>query len=342
VDEALDGGDHRAATGRVLDWLAEAEGLPPIAAAGHRIVHGGGRYDRPVRVTPALIADLRGFIPFAPRHQPHNIAGIEALAAIRPDLPQIACFDTAFHAHMPPVRQRLPIPRALHEKGVRRYGFHGLSYQSIVARFERIVGAPLPARSVIAHLGAGASLAGVLEGRGVYTSMGFSPLDGLVMASRPGRLDPGVLLHLMRMEAIDAAALERLLYDACGLVGVSGLTGDMKTLMASGEPAAGEAIALYIDRLAQEIGAAAAALDGIDALIFTGGVGENAAPIRARTLDRLGWLGFRLDTEANGNGGPRLTMAGTEPAAYRVPTDEERVIAEACRTALDSAIPENH
>lgn len=334
TDEPLTEASHPAALARILGWLDGAPGLPPVRAAGHRIVHGGGVYDRPARVDAALIEACKRFIPFAPRHQPHNVAGIEALAAAAPGLPQVACFDTAFHATLPPERARLPIPRALHDKGVRRYGFHGLSFQSILARFEPLVGAPPPRRLVIAHLGAGASLCGVIDGESRYSSMGFSPLDGAMMASRPGRLDPGVILHLMREEGMGADALESLLYDRCGLYGASGLTGDMKALLADGSPAAREALALYIDRLAQEVAAAAAALDGIDALVFTGGVGENAAPIRAAALERLAWLGFALDPAGNGRGGPLLTSSRSERAAYRVPTDEQSVIARACREAL--------
>lgn len=333
-DRALGPCDHRGALSALIERLggarAAADGLPRIAAAGHRIVHGGGVHAAPARVDADLIARLRGYIPFAPRHQPHAIAGIEALADIAPDLPQAACFDTGFHAGLPAERARLPLPRRFHEAGLRRYGFHGLSYQSIIGRFADLTGAALPARAVIAHLGAGASLAGVRDGRGVHTTMGFSPLDGLMMASRPGRLDPGVVLHLMRVEGLDADGLERLLYDECGLLGVSGFSGDMKTLMESDAPEAVEALTLYTDRLVQEIAAATAALDGIDALIFTGGVGENAVGLRADVLDRLAWLGFRCDRTANAAGGPLLSEAGTTPAAYRVPTDEQRVIAEAC------------
>ncbi len=302
-------------------------------------MHGGGRFDRPQRVDDTVLAELARFVPFAPRHQPHNIAGIEALSRAAPDLPQVACFDTAFHAALPAERARLPVPARFDAAGVRRYGFHGLSYQSIVDRFPTVVGEALPARTVVAHLGAGASLCGLAEGRSVYTTMGFSPLDGMVMATRPGRLDPGVLLHLMRAEGLDLEALERMLYDESGLAGLSGAGGDMKALLAAeaDDRDAALAVAQYVDRLAQEVAAAAAALGGIDALVFTGGVGENAAPIRARALERLGWLGFRLDAAANTDGAVRLTVDGTRPAAFRVPTDEQETIARACRAVLESA-----
>ncbi|MBP5856779.1 acetate/propionate family kinase [Marivibrio halodurans] len=336
VDEVLGPAGHREALARVIGWLSgqDAGRLPGISAAGHRIVHGGGVFAAPERVNDALLERLRAFIPLAPRHQPHNIAGIEAMATLAPELPQVGCFDTAFHAAMPEVRTRLPVPDRFHRAGLRRYGFHGLSYQSIVDRFERMTGTGLPERLVVAHLGAGASLAGVRAGRGVYTTMGFSPLDGLMMATRPGRLDPGALLHLMREEGLDAARLERLLYDECGLLGVSDESADMKSLMESGTAGARVALDLYLDRLVQEIASAAAALDGIDALVFTGGVGENAVGLRAEALERLAWMGFRLDPAANAGHGPCITRDGGGPAAYRVPTDEQWVIAEACRTVL--------
>jgi acetate kinase len=258
-----------------------------VAAVGHRVVHGGTRFVAPVKVDAATIAALREIIPLAPLHQPHNVAAIEAVAAALPDTPQVACFDTAFHATMPEVAARFALPETYWEKGIRRYGFHGLSYEAILHR----LGNDIPSRLIIAHLGNGASLAAVKDGKCVATTMGFSTLDGLVMGTRAGLLDPGVILHLMRSEGFDLPRLEKLLYHESGLLGLSGETADMKTLLESDDRRARLAVEIYCTRIAREIGSLAAALEGLDALVFTGGVGENAAPVRARVAQAIRWLG---------------------------------------------------
>jgi acetate kinase len=275
---------------------------------GHRVVHGGTRFIAPVGIDAGTVAALKGLIPLAPLHQPHNVAAIEAVAAALPGVPQIACFDTAFHATQPEVAARFALPERYWRAGIRRYGFHGLSYEAILHRMTDV-----PPRLVIAHLGNGASMAAVRQGRCIATTMGFSALDGLMMGTRGGLLDPGVILHLIR-EGMSAAALERLLYHECGLLGVSEIGADMKTLLASDDPRARLAIEMYCSRIARELGSLAAALEGIDALVFTGGVGENAAPIRDQVCAMIRWLG--------------------PIAVHVVPTDEELTIARHARRLL--------
>ena len=247
---------------------------------GHRVVHGGSQFTHPLRIDDKAIEALAALNPLAPHHQPHNIAAIRAVAARLPRLPQIACFDTAFHATIPEEARRLPLPAEYEVRGIRRYGFHGLSYESIVAALPAVAGA-LPLRLIVAHLGNGASITAIKDGRSIATSMGFSTLDGLIMGTRSGAIDPGVLLHLMR-EGRSLAEIEDLLYNRAGLLGLSGISADMKTLLDSAAPAAAMAVSLYCYRINREIGSLAAALGGLDALVFTGGVGENAGPVRAR------------------------------------------------------------
>jgi acetate kinase len=292
---------HRDAVALLLDRLE-------VAAVGHRLVHGGTRFTAPVKIDAATIAALRDLIPLAPLHQPHNVAAIEAVAAALPDVPQVACFDTAFHAAMPETAARFALPEEYWRKGIRRYGFHGLSYEAILHR----LGADIPPRLVIAHLGNGASLAAVRNGQCIATTMGFSTLDGLVMGTRAGLIDPGVLLHLLR-EGMAPAGLEKLLYHQSGLLALGG-TADMKTLLEAGDARAEFAAEYYCERIAREVGSLAAALQGIDMLVFTGGVGENAAPIRARVTAKLHWLGA-LDIRV-------------------IPTDEELTIARHAKALL--------
>jgi acetate kinase len=319
--------NHADALLRLPDWLA-ANGLGrELAGAGHRVVHGGTRFTAPERVTPATLDELASLEPLAPHHQPHNVAAIRALVAQRPALPQVACFDTAFHAGMPPAAKSLGLPADFEAKGMRRYGFHGLSYEYVTDRLAQLCGGRLPRRLIIAHLGNGASMAAVLDGKGHATTMGFSTLDGIVMGTRIGSLDPGAILHLMREEHMDLTALEDLLYNKCGLLGLSGISADMKTLLESRDPRAAAAVEQYCYAIARHAGSLAAALGGLDALVFTGGVGENAAPIRARVCRELAWLGLDFDAGANEKAGPVLTRAGAKVATYVIPTDEERVIA---------------
>ena len=263
--------DHDEALAVLLDWLDGAVAGMQVVAAGHRVVHGGPQRRDHALVTPALIEELAGYAALAPHHQPHNVAAIRAVAERRPNLPQAACFDTAFHADQPAVASCLPLPRLYREKGLRRYGFHGLSYEYVTAALPAVGEMPLPARLAIAHLGNGASLAAVRDGRCIATTMGFSTLDGLVMGTRSGAIDPGALLYLLREEGLDEPALTDLLYNRAGLLGVSGLSADMRTLLASGDPAAAEAVDLFCYRIVRELGSLAAALGGLDALVFTAG-----------------------------------------------------------------------
>lgn len=294
---------------RGLAGLLETLGDMRLRAIGHRVVHGGKDYAAPILLDAGHVAALRRLTPLAPLHQPHNLAGIDAISRLLPDLPQVACFDTAFHHDQPSLARHLGLTRDLHEAGVRRYGFHGLSYEYIAAQLPQHLGAAADGRIIVAHLGSGASLCAMRNRRSIATTMGFSTLDGLLMATRCGTLDPGVLLYLMQTRDMDAAALADLLYQRSGLLGVSGLSGDMRTLQSSGEAAAREAIDLFCYRVCREAGSLAAALGGVDALVFTGGIGEHAHEIRERISAGLSWLGPALTT---------LTLA----------TDEEQVIAQ--------------
>src|SRR5688572_6346430 len=326
---------HADAMQLLIDRLAIALSPSDWLGAGHRIVHGGTRFSEPVIVAADTLKELAALIPLAPLHQPHNVAPIEALRAAMPDLPQVACFDTAFHAGQPEVAARLALPEKYWQAGVRRYGFHGLSYEAILHALPRIAGG-VPKRLVVAHLGNGASMAAVSDGKCAATTMGFSTLDGLIMGTRPGTIDPGALLHLLR-DGMAREELERLLYHESGVKGVSGMTADMKTLLESSDPNAKLAIDLYCYRIARELGSLAAALGGLDALVFTGGVGENATAIRARVCADTVWLGLQLDDDANRRGSPRISTAASPVAAWIVPTDEELTIARHTQRLLARA-----
>ncbi|HET6160981.1 MAG TPA: acetate/propionate family kinase [Dongiaceae bacterium] len=323
---------HEDAVQLLIDRLQIAQNPGDWLGAGHRIVYGGTRFSEPVRITAKVTAALRALIPLAPLHQPHNVAPIEALSKLMPDLPQVACFDTAFHASQPEIATRFALPEKYWQAGLRRYGFHGLSYEAILHALPGITGR-VPARLIVAHLGNGASMAAIHDGRCIATTMGFSTLDGLVMGTRPGAIDPGVLLHLLR-DGMKREELEQLLYHESGVKGVSGLTADMKTLLESSEPRAKLAIDLYCYRITRELGSLSAALGGLDALIFTGGVGENAVPVRARVCEDAHWLGLQLDAEANRRGGPLISTATSRVAAWLVPTDEELTIARHAQALL--------
>jgi len=330
--------DHAGALAVLLDWLHGDEQGLHITAAGHRIVHGGTEFTKPVRATPGVVRDLKKLSPLAPHHQPHNIAAIEALRNRLPSLEQVACFDTAFHARMPGEAAQLGLPAAYAQRGMRRYGFHGLSYEYVVGALPRITGAPLPDRLVIAHLGNGASMCAVENGIGIATTMGFSTLDGLPMGTRSGSLDPGAILHLMREDGLDLLGLEDLLYNRAGLLGISGISSDMRVLLESSEPDARDAIDYYCYRITRELGSLAATLGGIDALVFTGGIGENASPVRADVINRSGWLGLHLDQAANDGAGRRITSPDSAASAWIVPADEESIIA---RHTLDLLLGSN-
>ncbi len=321
-------GDHRGALSVLFDWM-DRHGGGGLLAAGHRVVHGGGRFREPVLVSPETLTTLESFCHLAPHHQPHNVAAIRALMDQRPGLPQVACFDTAFHATQPVEAVRLSLPAEYWDIGLRRYGFHGLSYEYVTSAFPEATGTALPARAIVAHLGNGASLCAVKDGTSIATTMGFSTLDGLMMGTRCGKMDPGVLIHLMRTEGLDTDGIEDLLYNRCGLLGASGISADMRVLLASGERRALEAVRQYTYRIRREVGSLAAALGGLDGLVFTGGIGENATPVRADVIRGLGWLGFALNEQANTAGQSRLTE-GDGPQAWVVPTDEQAVIARHC------------
>lgn len=325
---AVPAADHEQALRHLLDWLHTGHPNLDLCAAGHRVVHGGATYIHPVRVDATVLGYLEKLIPLSPLHQPHNLAGIHALARLRPDLPQVACFDTAFHHTLPPRARRFALPRELDECGIRRYGFHGLSYEHIAAVLPDCLGDVAADRVVVAHLGNGASLCALQHGRSVETSMGFTPLDGIPMASRCGALDPGVLLYLLREEGMEPAQLDDLLHHRAGLLGVSGLSADVRTLLASDDPHAAEALELFAYRTAQAIAGHAVALEGLDALVFTAGIGEHAAPVRAAICRHLAWLGLALDETANARHGPRISQANSRISAWVIPTDEEKVIAQ--------------
>lgn len=338
-DEALPaaaaGADaHESALAWLLGWLDEHLTALQLVAAGHRVVHGGTRFSAPVRIDDAVLAELEALIPLAPLHQPHNLRGIRALAAQLPELPQVACFDTAFHHTQDPRAAAFALPRALADEGVRRYGFHGLSYDYLSTQLPAVLGERAQGRVVLAHLGAGASLCALRKGRSVATTMGFTALDGLMMATRPGNLDPGVLLYLMEHKRLDAAAVTKLLYHHSGLLGVSGISPDMRVLLDSPAPEAAEAVELYCYRVAREIGSLMSALGGLDALVFTAGVGEHSAPVRARICELMGWAGVALDVALNTAHATRIDAAGSAIAVAVVPTDEEGMIARYTRHLL--------
>lgn len=321
-----EGFDHRVATREILKTGAELIRGTPVVAVGHRVVHGGTKYAAPVRVDPELIASLTTLVPLAPLHQPHNLAPIQAIAEAAPHIPQVACFDTAFHRGQPPLAQSFAIPRRFTESGVRRYGFHGLSYEYVTSRLSQLAPDLAAARVVIAHLGNGASLCAVHRGRSVASTMGFTAVDGLMMGTRCGSIDPGVLVYLMDEYKMDARAIEDLIYRQSGLLGVSGISSDMRGLRASSDPAAAEAIGLFVYRIIREIGSLAAALGGLDALVFTAGIGENDPATRAEVSAGCRWLGLELDEKRNADGKGRISTDASTVSAWVIPTDEERMI----------------
>ena len=326
--------DHRAALDWVLDWVYRHLSDIELVGVGHRVVHGGRHQHHPAPVTSALLCELEALCPLAPHHQPHNLSAIRAVAAKAEDLPQIACFDTAFHSNQPDVARRLPLPRRYHEQGIMRYGFHGLSYEFIASAVPDYNGGELPRRLVAAHLGNGASLCAIEDGMGIATSMGFSTLDGIMMGTRCGAMDPGVLLHLMHEEGLGEPELSELVYNQCGLLGVSGLSSDMQVLLGSDDPRAAEAIELFCYSLVQAMGSLVMVMQGADGLVFTGGIGEHAAAVRASVCAKLRWLGLVLDESANDNDGPLISAPESSIKVWVIPTDEELVIARHSRRLL--------
>ena len=317
-------------------WL-EAHGAGDLVAVGHRVVHGGTRFAAPVRCVDAVLRELDALVPLAPLHQPHNLAIIRAVAARSPQLPQVACFDTAFHRTLPEVAQRFALPRTLHDQGIRRYGFHGLSYEFVARRLREIDPVLAAGRVIVAHLGAGSSLCALHAGRSVDTTMSFTPLDGVPMATRCGALDAGVLLHLLAERQCTVEQLTHLLYYESGLLGISGISGDTRALLASDAPAAREAVEVFVYRVVREIGALVAVLGGLDALVFTGGIGEHQAAIRQAVCARAHFAGLELEAQANALNALQVSAGHSAAPVFVVPTDEEAMIAIHTRAVLDTS-----
>jgi acetate kinase len=306
-----------------------------LLAVGHRVVHGGPSFAQPVRLNREVLAELERLVPLAPLHQTHNLKPIELLLERRPELPQVACFDTAFHSTNPDLAQRFAIPAELHDAGVRRYGFHGLSYEYIASVLPLHDARAAAGRTVVCHLGNGSSMCVLLAGKSIASTMGFTALDGLPMGTRCGALDPGVLLYLMDERGMDARAIESLLYLHSGLLGVSGISSDMRKLADSSEPGARLAIDLFVYRIRRELGSLAAAVGGLDALVFTAGIGENSASIRERVCGDAQWLGVEFDATANAQRGPRISTPASRVSAWVIPTNEELMIARHTHRLLD-------
>jgi acetate kinase len=319
--------DHRQALEKVLAVLRGRFPSARVAAVGHRVVHGGMRYAAPVAVDDAAMGFLETLEPLAPLHQPHNLAGVRAARAAFPEAAQIACFDTAFHRSHPFVNDAFALPRALYDEGVRRYGFHGLSYEYVTGKLAEIAPHHAAGRVVVCHLGSGASMCAIRAGQSVASTMGFSALDGLPMGTRPGQLDPGVLLYLMDRKDMDAAAISDLLYRKSGLKGLSGVSNDMRDLLASDRPEAQEAVDYFVFRVRREIGGMAAVLEGLDAIVFCGGIGENAAPIREYVLEAMEWLGVELDLTRNRANAEIISSDRSRVRVFIIPTNEELMIA---------------
>ncbi len=325
---------HEALLEPLLDWVTTHLDGADLLAAGHRIVHGGRLFNGPVRLDAANMAELATLVPLAPLHQPHNLAAVQAVMALRPDVPQIGCFDTAFHHDMPLLATLMAIPRHFHEEGMRRYGFHGLSYEFIARRLREIAPEDAKGRVIAAHLGNGASLCAMRDGRSVDSTMGMTALEGLMMGTRCGSIDPGAILYLMQSGGMDAEAITKLLYQQSGLLGVSGISADMRELLASAEPHAAEAVALFAYRAATEIAGLAVALEGLECLIFTAGIGEHAPAARAAICARLGWLGVVLDGVANQRNAAVISAPDSRVMVRVIPTDEDAMIAQHCLEVL--------
>ena len=327
TSETVTAVDHRGAFNAVAAWLERHLNDARPVAVGHRVVHGGWQYDRPLRVDDAVLAVLDSLVPLAPLHQPQELAAIRAVAERWSDVPQFVCFDTAFHRGRPEIAQMFALPMSLYESGIRRYGFHGISYEAIAEMLPDVAPEIADGRVVVAHLGNGASLCAMRARRSVDTTMSFSALDGLPMGTRVGDLDPAVVLYLERARGMTADEVQTLLYTRSGLLGLSGVSSDVRDLLASREPRARLALDYFAYRVAREVGALAVSLGGLDALVFTAGIGEHAAPIRAAVCEHLAWLGLALAATANERHGPRISIPGCVVSAWVIPTDEARMIA---------------
>lgn len=327
---------HDGAAHHLVEFLQDYRDRYRLMAVGHRVVHGGQEFSQPARVDDELLKKLEKLVPLAPLHQPHNLAPIRAVAERAPHLPQVACFDTAFHRQQPELAQLFALPPSITERGVRRYGFHGLSYEYIASVLPPLAPEAATGRVVVAHLGNGASLCAMAAGRSMASTMGFTAVDGLPMGTRCGNLDPGVILYLMDELKMNARAIETLIYKESGLLGVSGISSDMRELLASDEPRAALAVDLFVYRIGRELGSLAAALGGLDALVFTGGIGEHAAAIRERVCRDAAWLGLAFDEATNEAGGPRISTASSPVSAWVIPTNEELMIARHTRQTISS------
>jgi acetate kinase len=325
--------DHTAAIGAILNWLKKAGYDSSVAAVGHRIVHGGPNYAEPVLIDDATLAKLKALVPLAPLHQPHNIAGVEAAIKAFPSTPQVACFDTAFHRGQPFINDTYALPRSFYDEGVRRYGFHGLSYEFITRKLRTI--APEIAREdvIIAHLGNGASMCAIRDGGAVATTMGFTALDGLAMGTRCGQIDPGVPLYLLTEKKMSADAISDLLWKNSGLKGMSGLSQDMRELEASDSDAARDAIAYFVSRIRRELASLSATVNGAEAIVFTAGIGEHSWKVREAVLKEMEWMGIHLDTEANRANAQMISAKTSATTIFVIPTNEELMIAEHTMTA---------
>ncbi|GAB4514357.1 MAG: acetate kinase [Roseibium sp.] len=321
-----EGGSHAAALSALLPVLEEDLGGRTVDAVGHRVVHGGANHAAPLTITPAVLAELRALEPLAPLHQPHNLAGIEAARAAFPEALQVACFDTAFHRNHPWVNDTFALPRELYDEGVRRYGFHGLSYEYICSYLQKTYPGVHGGRVIVAHLGNGASMCAVKEGRSIGSTMGFTALDGLPMGTRCGQLDPGVVLYLLTAKGLSPDEVSDLLYKQSGLKGLSGISQDMRTLSESDDPRAAQAIDYFVFRIRRELGAMAAVLGGLDTVVFTGGIGENAVTVREKVCEGLDWLGLHVDAERNRGQAETVSADASKVRVMVIPTDEEEMI----------------
>jgi len=319
--------DGSSALDQLAAWLSSRFDRESLLAVGHRVVHGGPKFARPTLVTPDIVRELKALSPLAPLHQPFNLAAIDAVFDRLPGLPQVACFDTAFHRGHSAVAELIPLPSEIRGRGLQRYGFHGLSYEYIASVLPQVAPEIATGRVLVAHLGSGASICAMNDGKSVDSSLGFTALDGLCMGSRPGGMDPGVVLYLFQELGMSAREIEDVLYRKSGLLGISGISNDMRALLGNDEPAAQLAVDYFVYRAAKEIGALAAVLGGLDGLVFTAGIGENSTEVRRRICEACSWLGVRLDLEANEAHGPRITTRDSDVSAWVIPTNEELMIA---------------
>jgi acetate kinase len=329
---------HEGAVAYLTEFLSGHREDNRLIAVGHRVVHGGLEFSFPTLVSQQVLTQLERYIPLAPLHQPHNLVPIRLLSQRRPELPQVACFDTAFHSSQEEVAQAFALPASITDRGVRRYGFHGLSYEYIAGVLPNFEPRAAAGRVIVAHLGNGASMCALRACKSVATTMGFTAADGLPMGTRCGSIDPGVILYLLDELKLDSRAIEKLIYQQSGLLGVSGISSDMRTLLESPQPRAQFAVDLFVYRIGREIGSLAAATGGLDALVFTGGIGENSAVIRERVCRGASWLGVELDVAANNAGGARISSKSSPASAWTIPTNEELMIARHTRRVIGSAV----